>query len=111
VAAEERAVDQIVRAAGVGELGRKLRMNRGAVQALVVVLQDQLPVGADGVFDPPLGLEQRKVVVGKSIPEWSKPLRTGHRIPIEVEEEKAFPLMQGDGVERVGLLVKALDFV
>src|SRR3989441_10324676 len=51
VAAQERPVEQIVLAAGVGrELG-KPRVDDGAVQALGVVLEDELPIGRDVIVD------------------------------------------------------------
>src|SRR5438034_2624276 len=62
VAAQERAFHEIVRAAGVGELGRELWMNRGAVQAFVVILKNQFPVGAHVVLDAPDRAQRREMV-------------------------------------------------
>jgi hypothetical protein len=61
VATEEWPLDEVIRAARVGQLGHQLRVDRGAVKALVVVLEDELPVGLHVVLDPPYRAQRRDV--------------------------------------------------
>ena len=111
VAAQERPVDQIVGAARVRQPGRELRMNRGAVQALIVILQDQLPVCLHVVLDPADRPQQRQVVAREASRERREPLCGGRRLGIEIYKQESFPLGERDGVEWIRLLVEPFHLV
>src|SRR3989449_836193 len=75
VAAEEGAVHEIVLPARVRRELRQLGMDHGAVQALRVVLEDQLPVRAHVVVDAAGGAQVRDVETREPADEGRKRLR------------------------------------
>ncbi len=111
VAAEERALDQVVRAARVRQLGRQLGVNRGTMQTFIVILQDQLPVRLHVVLNAPDCLQQGQVVARESSLERREPLRRRSRLGIEVHEQEPFPRGERDGVQRIRLLIEAFHLV
>ena len=111
VAAEERPVDQVIGAGCVRQLGRQLGVDRRAVQALVVILQDQFPIGAHVVFDAAHGAHGREIVVHESSHQRREPLLGRYRRGVEIHEQKPFPLRERHAVQRVRLLVESFHFI
>src|SRR3989475_3830276 len=111
IAAEEGAVHEIVLAARVGRELRQLGMDHGAMQALRVVLEDQLPVRAHVVVDAAGGAQGRDVEPREPADERRERLRERLGVRREVDREEPLPLGQREGVERVVPLVEALHLV
>src|SRR2546430_2295986 len=104
---EEGAVHEIVLTARVGRELRQLGMDHGAMQALRVVLEDQLPVRAHVVVDASAGAQRRDVEPREPADERRE--RLGERLGVrrEVDHEEPLPLGERRGAERVVLLVEA----
>src|SRR5258708_12270349 len=86
-------------------------MNRGAVQALVVILQDQLPVGPYFVVDSPDRPQLRQVVAREPVHQRRERLGQRLRVAREVHKQEPLPLGQRHAVQRVFLLVEARHLI
>src|SRR3989442_1089229 len=107
VAAEEGAVHEIVLRARVRRELRQLGMDHGAMQALRVVLEDELPVRAHVVVDAAGGAQVRDVEAREPADEGRERLRERLGVRREVDQQEPLPLGQGWGAERVIPLVEA----
>ena len=86
-----------------------------AVQALVVILDNQLPVGLDVVDDPSSQAEILHApgaeLAGKVGELFRQPVRRSGRMTIEVEEEVSVPDLDRDAVQGKVLLLEMRHFV
>ena len=111
VTTEERALHQVVRPARVRQLVGQLRVDGGAMQTLAVVLQYQLPVGADVVLDAPHRGERGEIEPREPPLQRAEHLRERLGPRGEVREQEPFPALQRRGVQRVVGLTEACDLV
>src|SRR2546426_2486941 len=107
VAAEEGAVHEIVLPARVRRELRQLGMDHGAMQALRVVLEDELPVRTHVVVDAAGGAQVRDVEAREPADEGREHLRERVGVRREVDQQEPLPLGEGWGAERVIPLVEA----
>src|SRR5256712_2033730 len=107
VAAEEGAVHEIVLPARVRRELRQLGMDHGAMQALRVVLEDELPVRTHVVVDAAGGAQGRDVEAREPADEGRERLRERLGVRREVDQQEPLTLGEGWGAERVIPLVEA----
>ncbi len=107
VAAQERSLGQIIGAALIGHPRGELRVNHRTMQAFVVVLEHQLPVGAHVVGDPVTHLEIREAESGKAADQRAVRLHERHRLARQIHEQKPFPLGNRGLMQRIVGLFEA----
>ena len=96
------------RATEYGHQLRQLRMHAGTVQALVVVLPEDLPVALDGLFQGVSYREARHLPVIQAVDGQIEALLKRRRPLGECHEDEAVPFGQGQGVEGKFMAVEAI---
>src|SRR5262245_54841702 len=86
-------------------------MDRRAVQALRVVLENQLPVGSHIVRRPITGNEVRQAEPREAADEWRPRNFQGRGLLVDVDEQESFPLGYRGGVQRIIELAEAGDLL
>ena len=86
-------------------------MHGRTVIAFVIVLEDKLPIGLHIVGYELSRLEERKIPAIELIEERRKDLLEPFRRSCKVKEDKAFPNLQIDRVQRVFFFVEVFDLL
>ena len=84
-------------------------MHARTVITLRVILEDQLPVGAHVILNPPGRAEARQIPVAKLPGQRREDLVQRWRLLRQTNEDKAFPQLQPYGMQRIISLIEAGD--
>ncbi len=86
-------------------------MERRAVVALRVVLEDQLPVGRDLVLDPVRDVQRTQIPTAELADERSEGFLERLGVRGQIEEDPPLPQGQGHRPQRIVLFAERLDLV
>src|SRR4029079_4706212 len=111
VPAKERPLDQVVRPALIRKLERELRVNHRTVQALRVVLEDDLPVRSDLVTHAMANLEPIEVEAHEPRHHRREPCAERLTLFAHTREKKTRELSDARRVEWELALVEPLDLL
>ena len=111
IAAEERALDEIVGAALIRQHRRQLGMNRGAVKTLGVILEHQLPVRRHVVAHAMSHDQAGHAEPNQATDHRGPHVRERLRRACHVDEQEPFPFLDRGGMERIVRFVEALGLL
>ena len=107
VPAQIGPLEQIVFAARVGRELREPGMDHRAMEAFGIILEHELPVGADSVVDAGAGAESLDVESAEAALDRGERARERLGVARQIDEQESLPRRERDGVQRIVPLVEA----